>query len=170
MLKMKNKKGVALLLILVVGIWGTITFKIVKQLYFPDGIEVPDPTVVPRSAKKSAAPLSYSFSYADPFLKAGEYRHQAMDAAPNTSFAIKEQPVAKQKPVVPAPASLRYLGWVSNSHRALKEGLVEQEGRVHILERGEEIDGYRLEQLFADSLVVSREGARFCLKREAGAH
>ncbi len=168
MLKTKNRRSAILLLALVVIIWGIIAFKIIKHLYFPDSVPFAGNGTITQETNMSKEPLRYSFSYTDPFLKgrSNAFRLNDSQHEASASFAIKEPVVPKEKPKVEAPVNFHFKGWVSNSHTGHKEALVIQDGRVHILEVGEAINEYVLIRVFADSIVVNREGHQFCLKRE----
>ncbi len=168
MFKTKNKKGAILLLALVVIIWGTIAFKIIKHLYFPDSIPFAGNGTIMSETKEHKDTLRYLFSYTDPFLKGRgiAYQSNVLQNEVSASFTIKEPVVQKEKPKVEAPVSLHFKGWVSNNHTGSKEALVVCDGRVHIVEVGEVINEYVLMGVFADSIVVSREEHQFCLKRE----
>ncbi len=151
---MKSKITTYLLLAAVAAIWGIIAWKVLS----PSRPDTPGNAAVCSASAKQGVPDTLLLNYRDPFLSV---RKAAPVSVPTTGFTLRPLPVA------PAPKktvkhNVRYIGRIRRT--GVEYSLVEISGTHHTMKTGETQDGYRLEQIFADSLHFVFDGERCCIK------
>jgi hypothetical protein len=157
---MKNKK-LLILIVLVVGVWGTIGVKVYQSMTED---EVYDQPVPRRLVKDTVVEEKYELSlvYTDPFLKS--------DIKPKPKLTIaSKKPVVKTKPK-PVVSNIdwnyvKYLGAVYNASRKTKTASVRLGNSDHLMKEGESVEGFRLIEIKADSIKVAFERTEKYIKR-----
>ncbi|MBT1710553.1 hypothetical protein KK062_20075 [Fulvivirgaceae bacterium PWU5] len=159
---LKNKK-LLILSVLVVGIWGIIGYRIYDQMQDDAPVAVrPSRTPVQTVAETNTYTLS--LSYPDPFL-----RQQVKPVV-----AVKKSVAPKvQRPVVATAPSvminwslLQYRGMISNATRKKKTAIVQYSGKDYIVGEGEEIDGFKVLEVHADSIRFGMDSQTKYIKKK----
>lgn len=113
------------------AVWGIVLWR------FFDRDDAPV-TMVVKAPVEARTDDTLLLNYRDPFLN---------------EVVTEPQPVVMAAPAPPLPPPtqhrLRFLGRISREGTAY--GLVEINGSLHALRRGETVDGYRVETLWSDS-------------------
>jgi len=156
----KDRK-IILLIVLVSGIWGTIGFKIFRQLD-DDG---PVTRAVPRRHVKDTVVeerLRLSLAYDDPFLKTPPKK-----AAP---APVKKLQVQKPKPVAPVVTvdwtRVKYVGNVYNGTRKKLLATVKLDNADYLLKEGDAFGEFSLLKIYRDSVRIGYEKSTKYIKRE----
>jgi hypothetical protein len=120
-----------MLVLAVLAVWGIVLWRVFGR----DDAPVAVAARVPVAA---GAEDTLLLDYPDPFM---------------AEVVVKPTPVVPQQEapaLPPVQHRLRYLGRISRDGAAY--GLVEINGSLHTLRRGEAVEGYRLETLWQDSV------------------
>jgi hypothetical protein len=161
---LRNRK-LLILSVLVIAVWGLVGYRIYNQL---DEAPEPKPEHTSRmQAQTVAAANTYvlALSYPDPFL-----RQQLKPAATKKTASGPRI----QRPVVHATPSLminwsvlRYLGVMSNATRKKQTAIVRYNGSDFIVGIGGEIDGFKVLEIYGDSIRIGMETQTKYIKKEA---
>ncbi len=140
---MKSKPVTYLLIAGVLVIWGVILWKV----FSPKDDAAPVPPPQKRSETRAPTADTLLLDYRDPFLGT-----VAGKPAPKpTGVTRVTTPVTYESPP-PVEHSLRYMGRISRG--GVPYGLIEINGTLHTLRRGETADGYRLDAIWQDSVKL----------------
>lgn len=151
---MKSRPLTYLLLVVALGIWGVVAWKLFFSGPKP---AASDPAAVPVARNNPRADIdTLRLDYPDPFLRAVATRPSVPGSvsarAPVRSKAKNERPAAK----------------LACTGRIRKEGtdryLISINGRNHLLRQGESAGGFRLHAVGADSLWLAADGRKYGLK------
>lgn len=151
---MKSRGLTYLLLVVVLGVWGVVAWK----LFFPGPKEtIPGPVAVSGTREDlHIADDTLRLDYPDPFLRMAAAKPSAPAPVPVTST------------VRPAVRKERAAAQLTCTGRIRKQGtdryLVSVDGHVHLLRQGESGGGFTLRQLRGDSLVMVRDGQSYSVK------
>jgi hypothetical protein len=158
----KNKKATYLLIALVVFIWGTIVFKIIKHVGPSD---IPEqafqPVMKADSFFEKDSVYQLNLKYSDPFLK-GSYSKPVVveqkQSRTNTNIRrrIKPQETLKQKIPVTWPG-LGFSGNIINDKTGEQLGLLIIDNDSYLFRKGETRFGITLLELYNDSIKVEFE-------------
>lgn len=150
---MKSRGLTYLLLIVVLGVWGVVAWK----LFFskPEVTPAAPAALVTRQKKPDNGDTLW-LDYPDPFLRAA-----VPQPAPGTaSHTVKKAVPATGKP---EPAiNLACNGRIRS--KGTDRYLVSFDGRVHLLGRGESAEGFTLQLLRGDSIGLFRNGKIYFVK------
>lgn len=151
---MKSRPLTYLLLVVALGIWGVVAWK----LFFsgPKPATVAPPAASALRNDNPASEDTLRLDYPDPFLRAAAAKPSVPGSvsarAPVRSKAKNERPAAK----------------LACTGRIRKEGtdryLISINGRNHLLRQGESAGGFRLHAVGADSLWLAADGRKYGLK------
>ncbi len=153
---MKVNKGVsALLFLAVVVVWGLVIWKVITALSNPAPVS---PAIGGKAAIVPEKEAALLLNYRDPFLGRAP-------ALPSPTPAGS----GKKVPSIPAvqpdtPPAFRYKGIIG---RQRQEWLLIERGRETQMidwKKEKSIDGYRIERVYPDSLVLSREKKRYVVR------
>ena len=141
---MKSRPLTYLLLVVALGIWGVVAWKLFFSGPKP---AASDPAAVPVARNNPRADIdTLRLDYPDPFLRAVATRPSVRSKAKN------ERPSAK----------------LACTGRIRKEGtdryLISIDGRNHLLRQGESAGGFTLRQIRNDSLVMVRDTECYLVK------
>lgn len=152
---MKSRSLTYLLLIVALGVWGVVAWKLFFSGPKP---AAPAPAAVPAARNDSRADIdTLRLDYPDPFLRAAAAKLQTQSVRVSTDktsrpTARKERPAAK----------------LACTGRIRKQGvdhyLISIDGRVHLLRQGQSARGFTLRQIRGDSLVMVRDEERYPVK------
>ncbi len=151
---MKSRPLTYLLLVVALGIWGVVAWKLFFSGPKP---AASDPAAVPVARNNPRVDIdTLRLDYPDPFLRAVATRPSVPAStsakAPVRSKAKNERPAAK----------------LACTGRIRKEGtdryLISIDDRVHLLRQGESAGGFRLHAVGADSLWLAADGRKYGLK------
>ncbi len=140
---MKSKPVTYMLIAVVLVIWGVILWKV----FSPKDDSAPLPPPQKRAETTAPAADTLLLDYRDPFLGATAKKPAAKPAV-TTRVAAPPPP----EPPPPVEHRLRYMGSISRG--GVPYGLVEINGTLHTIRRGETADGYRLETVWQDSVKL----------------
>lgn len=148
---MKNK--VQWLVVLVLGIWGTIAYKIFQSR---DTEDMPESTHVVEHVNNSAEtrddyPLL--LRYRDPFL----------DGKPKPKVASQaKKPAAKKDKLIDTSLNIivpwekiEYMGSIYNATRKITLATIRIDGAEHMAKQGEFVAGFKIENVTNDSIQLS---------------
>jgi hypothetical protein len=145
---MKNKK-LAMLLVLVACIWGTIGYKIIAQLN--DDVEIKPLRRAKSAQTEDVKTYDLSLAYVDPFLK------KRILPVSETKRMISRpvKVVAPPEPVVIIDWSvIQYAGLVFNNSRKIKMASVKVNGNDYFVREGDDIEGFRIADIHSDSIKI----------------
>ena len=149
MKKIKQHSTSWILLVIVIGIWGTIFVKLIHFSSSPEEEMVPCSS---RTSEKKHMGHTLMLNYRDPFL--GTLPHEYR---PTPRKAIPTSPVK----VTVSPPSFRLRGKIR------KEGtdylLVDSAGTNYLVQLPGEINGFQVKKVLMDSVIVTRKGKSFTL-------
>jgi hypothetical protein len=158
---LKDRKTI-LLVVLVSGIWGTIGFKIFRQMD-DDG---PVTRAVPRHLVRDTVVeerLHLSLAYDDPFLKTPPKKV----ALPPS---VKKVQIQKPKPAPPVVTvnweRVKYMGNVYNGTRGKLLATVKLDNVEYLLKEGQAFEGFTLLKIHRDSVMIGYEKSKKYIKRE----
>ncbi len=158
---MQNKKLLYILLPVVVVVWGLIIFKIIDAL---SEDEVPvlnrQPEVV--AMKQSDFKYELALNYPDPFL--GKSKRSEPKKVTDKKKAPTLTKKKRETPKVQAP-KLRYNGRIENRESSDERHLIAVNGNAHIISLGEEVDGVKLEKVYADSVLFKWNNEKIYVRR-----
>lgn len=140
---MKSKSATYLLIAGALVIWGIILWKV----FSPKDDAAPVPLPQKRSGTTAPAADTLLLDYRDPFL--GTTTRKPV-AKPTATAHISTPPPPAPPP--PVEHRLRYMGRISRG--GVPYGLIEINGTLHTLRRGQTADGYRLETVWPDSVKL----------------
>lgn len=150
---MKNKKVTYFLLVLSVGLWGFIGWKVYAAFNFTQP-EIPtvkkEPTIV---SEDSVALL---LNYRDPFL--GKYSQTILlkDTLPKRRKSMTVSVAPKQAPTLP---NVQFKGVINVGKKSM--AIVQKSGKVITLKVGEEVDGFKLTKIDDSKIILSKERKRY---------
>ncbi len=140
---MKSKPVTYLLIAGVLVIWGVILWKV----FSPKDDATPVQSPQNRVEMTVPAADTLLLNYRDPFL--GTAARKPVPKATGTT-RVSAPPTPEPQPLV--EHQLRYMGSISRG--GAPYGLIEINGTLHTLRRGETADGYRLETIWQDSVKL----------------
>ena len=151
---MKSRPLTYLLLVVALGIWGVVAWKLFFSGPKPAASA---PAAVPAVGSDTRTDIdTLRLDYPDPFLRA---------AAAKPSVPA---PTSAKAPVRPKAKNERSAAKLACTGRIRKQGtdhyLVSIDGRVHLLRQGESARGFTLRQIRGDSLVMVRDEERYPVK------
>lgn len=151
---MKSRPLTYLLLVVALGIWGVVAWKLFFSGPKP---AVSDPAAVPVARNNPRADIdTLRLDYPDPFLRAVATRPSVPGSvsarAPVRSKAKNERPSAK----------LACTGRIRK--KETDHYLISIDGRIHLLQQGESAGGFTLRQIRNDSLVMVRDTECYLVK------
>lgn len=150
---MKSRITTYVLIVAVVAVWGFVAWKIFSSKPDKPPIAVQH---VPTRIMDNDAQKQLLLDYKDPFLKG------TVTAKPLASIALnqpKTKPTTPKITVPPAPLPFKYTGTISTGDRRLY--IFEYSGAQHMLAADEELAGYKLTEIWPDSIRFSKEGEFF---------
>jgi hypothetical protein len=155
-----NRKTI-LLAVLVMGIWGTIGFKIYRQIT-DDGLAARATPVRHVRDTITQQRLHLSLTYNDPFLKTPSKKPVAAPVK-----KVLPRAVAVTPPVVVVDwARIKYLGTVTNGSRKKLLATLRLGNTDYLLREGEPFEGFSLLKITRDSVKVGYEKSMKYIKRE----
>lgn len=159
---MAKKKINIVLILFVLGLWGTVAYKALSQYFFSEEIKVTtattDYTFSGEKVKRDTFRLEKIGR--DPFLNTTLVREERSNSASSTGIArvrsnipVKTATVEKPKEIKNWPV-IGYYGYIKSGDKnelvMLKVG-----NSIHRVRKGQEVDGLVLNKVFKDSVEVS---------------
>ena len=149
----QNKK-VVILVVLVLGIWGTIAARIIMGLTEEEVVDMP---ILRNLSKDTVQTVSYdlALSYDDPFLKRDRKVSVTSPSAAVVRHKIKMQTPAPPAPEIVIPWNLiQYSGLIYNSTRKSKTAAIILADKEYFLREGEELENFKVLEILSDSIKV----------------
>lgn len=145
-----NRKMVIILLVVVIILWGGIFRRLFVYIGHKDKIEKPVKSFSPTLFRTD----SLSFAYRDPF------EDPLGTASPSVIKTISFRNTTLQESLPPAP-SFRLRGKI---RKGKKDFLLLEfpDGHTLVWDKGK-IDGYKVRKVYADSVVVVKQGKDYTL-------
>lgn len=160
---MKNKSITYLLLAVVVAIWGGIFFKVFSSLASPNQPVTRAAKVGPIEiiAENKPSVFTIRADYRDPFLG-----HRAVDHSTEDKPVVVKVAKKKAEPkVAPDMSFVKYFGLIRNSGSQKKIGLISIHNQEFMIGDGEEVSGVKCLKHYKDSIIISFQGRRACIKK-----
>lgn len=166
---MKGKKGIYILLPVVVAIWGIIGYKIYKSVYPDVNTEATANTIVfEAAADTTQETFALAANYDDPFLSgvnARNYSGSKANKSPKSIVTPKK--IVPEKTILPWP-QIKYKGSVTNQQSKVQVGLVSINNKDYMLKNGESKEGISIGKISKDSVVIlfEKESRTFYSKKK----
>jgi hypothetical protein len=155
---MKNKKVIYILLPLVILIWGTILYRILKNIA-PEESVSSGKSYIPSLETARADTFSLIADYPDPFLS----RTSAPAPEPQSIAPLQpREPVIKPEPVKPVITwpSVKYSGIIRNIKNDRQLGVLQINGKDHLVSQNQSIGGIEVLQVYKDSVLLLYSGEK----------
>ncbi|MCR9250197.1 MAG: hypothetical protein NXI20_07210 [bacterium] len=150
---MKNKKLLYFLVPAVLLIWGVVGYRLMNLNSDDDYIE-PIRVSAITGDQEQKKEYQLILNYPDPFLK-------GLKQAPVPSN--NDQPKQNQivTPVVTVQwESIVYTGFIQNSKRGSRIGLLEINGTKHLAELGSQVGNIAVKKIVKDSILLEKQGSQ----------
>jgi hypothetical protein len=150
---MKSRGTKYLLTVAVLAVWGVVAWKI-----FFAKPATPATVAVQPVARKETPPEGdfLLLDYKDPFLRNNS------EVTTQAATPVETKPAAPPKPVKPqTPPPIKYAGTIEKGGKA--SHIFEHSGLLHTLTTGEELEGFTLAEIFADSVKFAKNGEIFTI-------
>lgn len=149
---MKSRFTTYLLIVVVLGIWGAIVWKIFfRQPKDSEASAAPHVVVIAETSESDTLMLNYR----DPFLGTVE----RPKAAPVVRIVQPTTPAApKEEPPMPS-YNVKYYGRIGRG--ADIYCIIEIDGQQHVMKHGDTEDGFNLISIAEDSVQIRKEGRVF---------
>ncbi len=154
---MKNKTKTYILIVLVLGIWGTIGYKIITGLSPNLPVSVEDNLLVSFSPEKIKKLDTFSIQTVDrdPFL--GTIRRTDIKKKSTNTFKRKQSNINSK-------AQIDYLGLIKNHNSSQQVFIININGKQNILKKGQVVENVKLLQGNSREIVISQNGERHVIK------
>jgi hypothetical protein len=174
----KNKKlSQAIVGIFVIGVWGTIFYKIYTKLTDDDApVAVVQDAPLLAGSRPDQDTFHLLANYNDPFLNkmpggasagasfsGGSSSGGSYHAAVPVSNVPKKQ-VKVEAPVAP-PTQLRFSGMVNNHATNKKVAMISINGQSHVMQENQQIENVKLPKIFSDSALVLVDKKKMVVRR-----
>ena len=156
---MKNKKSVYILLPVVVIIWGTLLCKIFQGRGISHDLSIQ--TTIKRensSEEKARENIELSYNYKDPFLKTSTKTESVTD-----NNSQHEQPYYNAGYMW---AEIEYSGIIKTNDKQNMTGLLNINGKKHLLRTGSEVDGIKVIYIHPDSIYLEFQREKRSFRRK----
>jgi hypothetical protein len=162
-----SKSGkITWLVVLVLGIWGTIGYRIYQGLEpdkAPDGFRVLKHVGYEPDSKED---FPLNLNYPDPFLKknaTAEKKHPVQKAK---SESVKSHAVIVQPSILIDWSRIQYLGSIYNASRKMQTASLRFDNVDYFARQGEIVNGFKIDAILRDSIQISfGEQKKFIKKR-----
>lgn len=148
---MKNKKLTYVLIPLVAVVWGLIFYKIYLQVKGDDKDVQPFTVKTGNSVAVASDTVRLKLNYRDPFLSYSFSREKIK--SPVFAASLQTDVPVNNKPEFVWP-SIKYDGMIVNSKTKRKTGLLNFENISYLVKEGDNVKGYKIVKLFADSVYI----------------
>ncbi|MBT1705600.1 hypothetical protein [Chryseosolibacter indicus] len=150
---MKNSK-VTWLIILVIGVWGTIGFKIYRSLNSDEQILTPTlPKKMTQVTTKENYPLL--LNYNDPFLKKNQLKKASEIQLKTIAVSRSVKREDQNRNVIITWDKIVYMGLMHNASKNIVVASLKIDGNDYIGQQGQLVNGFKIESIFKDSLQLS---------------
>lgn len=165
-----NKTSTYILLIIVVGLWIVVFYRIYKSFFADD--EGGMVAVVNSKPNKIVLEDSNIFllkaNYQDPFL--GRFSNSLVRSANSTNVVVSSvkkavAPKVKKEPIKIDWSFIKYFGLIKNQQTQKQVALISINGKQHMVSEGEKVDEVLLVKNFKDSIKVTYQGETIFLKK-----
>jgi hypothetical protein len=148
---MKNKKLTYILIPLVAVVWGLIFYKIYLQVNGSDKDVQPFAVMAGNAVSVVPDTIHLKLNYRDPFLSYSFNRERIK--SPVFGAFLQANIPGNTKPEFIWP-SIKYDGMIVNSKTKRKTGLLNFETKNYLVKEGDNVNGYKVIKLFADSVYI----------------
>lgn len=105
---------------------------------------------------------SLRLDYPDPFLKNTINKVRRKNTSKPKAFPIART----EKPAINTLSGrLKYFGYVRNEDGQV--AIFQLDGNNRLLEKGSDIEGFRLQTIYEDSVIIQKEENSFCIRRNS---
>ena len=149
-----NKKVTYFLLLLVVGLWGGIVYKVFTSVSTNEEVVIEDTYIIPRLEIENEESFVVLGGYIDPFLKKSFKRRQQPSSISASSTPRPKPP--KPSPPTPPPVPIQwpqldYHGTFNNG----KTGMLDINNKPHVVHTNQQYDGITILSITKDYIQVS---------------
>ena len=155
---LKNKKALYILVPICILVWGLIGYSIYSGLSLDESDTFESNTVAPEMliAETTIDSFSVSSGYRDPFMG------RIISAQPKTN---KSTTRTKPKREQINWNFIQFNGIISNPKSDKKLVLVKLNGKENFMKKGQEVEGVKLLQVYADSIQVEYKLAKRYIRK-----
>jgi hypothetical protein len=154
---MAKKRINIVLLLLVLGLWGTVGYKTISQYFMPKKVIVNDQNfnnnIKINEIKKDTFELA--LINRDPFLN--KQNTTPVVAKPPVAAIVRPKiitpPIIKEKPVVIWPL-ISYYGYIKSKEKIQELIMVKIDNRLYKLRKNDEVQGVVIKKVYHDSVEV----------------
>jgi hypothetical protein len=155
---MAKKRINIVLLLLVLGLWGTVAYKTISQYFFAKVNTIKDDGFTGEINLETIKKDTFVFETIDrdPFLKK---QYSKPDTILLKSRIIKPVIIPKKVEVKPKPVTIwplvDYYGYIKSKEKVQELILVKIDNRLHKLRKADEVDGLFINKVYNDSIEVT---------------
>jgi hypothetical protein len=162
--KMKNKKMTYLLLIVVLGIWGIIFYKIYMSIKSSDKLTVRDYSMLNKNDSNLYKIDTFSIvnNYRDPFItsKMATYENKSKVG----HHMVAQKPIVSQNAQIKWP-TIAYNGMIKSKKSSQQLVLVKINGTSDFMTKGSSFSGVQLLRVYKDSIEVGYSGEKKSIRK-----
>ncbi|UUC46512.1 hypothetical protein [Flavobacterium cerinum] len=159
---MAKKKINIVLILFVLGLWGTVAYKALSQYFFSEEIKATTATTEYNFSDKKVERDTFRLEKIgrDPFLNKALVRAEKSNTGGGTGVATVRRSIPVKTTVAEKPKEIKnwpvigYYGYIKSGDKnelvMLKVG-----NSIHRVRKGQEVDGLVLNKVFKDSVEVS---------------
>ncbi len=152
---MKKKRINAVLIIIVLGVWGVLIVKILNNYFSSNPV-----AEYSEAALMNTTPINYEIKkdtfklepfQRDPFLNKFKKKNQSL----KKPVISKRASISKKKEIISWPQSIEYYGFIKGGKSKDERALLRINGVLHRLKCNEEIDEIKIVSISKESILLS---------------
>lgn len=147
---MKGKKFIYALIALVLFIWGGVIYQIVDWGLNPEQMSIELHTLKPVYKSEISDTIKLKLNYRDPFIK--HAYNQIKSHTKRKSIQVVKNKMEIKRINWP---TIEYSGTISNASLKSKMVLLKINGKEHLLEKGEVMEGVVISEIYNDSILLA---------------
>jgi hypothetical protein len=162
---MKGKKGIYIMLPLVLAIWFIIGYRIYNAIKDDgDNKKVHEISNVTNTVEQKTDSFTLIADYRDPFLEKSKVISVIKTNTSNKSSLIKSSmPIVKK--TTPWP-SINYMGIIKNQKSSKQSILVLVNGKEMVLTQGDKVEDFILSKVLKDSIELKKDKEKHYYKKQ----
>jgi hypothetical protein len=155
---LKGKKGVYIMVLINLAIWGYFGYTFYTEYFKSDDVEVAEnkTNTVSKNISQDTTTYKLQLNYEDPFLKKEKQLAATNLVKPNNEpKKVVDKKIVKQpeEPKKPLP-QIKYLGLVKNNSSGAITALVSINGQSHIIKANDNIEGIIFKNISSDNIIA----------------
>lgn len=158
---MQKKRINIILLLVVLGLWGTVAYKTITQFFFPKQVTVIQEqfNANPSIGEHKKDTFNLTLINRDPFLnkqnnnKPLAVQRNIVEKNLNVRPKVKTPIIIKEKPVIIWPV-ISYYGYIKSKIKADELIMVKVDSRLYKIRKNDEVDNVIIKKIYKDSIEV----------------